>query len=154
MQGVSKVPDQAVQAHSRRDRSGFHIKFTGSLTDKRVMVFGTAREPAAAVVVVFVLIFAVYLLPTIVAVARKHHQSGAVAAINFFLGWTLIGWVVALAMALSAHRADPVVINQVAGMPGTAPPPGWYPDPGNPERRRYWTGVAWGPEEGPAQAAG
>lgn len=42
---------------------------------------------------------AVYLLPTIVAYTRKVPNTGSVFVINLFLGWTLIGWVVALAMA-------------------------------------------------------
>jgi hypothetical protein len=50
---------------------------------------------------VFGLIFLIglYFLPTIVAVSRKVTNQGSVAVINFFLGWTLLGWVVALAMA-------------------------------------------------------
>jgi hypothetical protein len=40
-----------------------------------------------------------YFLPTIIAVSRKVRNQGSVAVINFFLGWTLIGWVIALAMA-------------------------------------------------------
>lgn len=47
---------------------------------------------------------AAYFAPTIVAVRRHHHQTGAIAVIDFFLGWTLIGWVVALAMSCSAVR--------------------------------------------------
>ena len=25
------------------------------------------------------------------------------------------------------------------------PPPGWYPDPGDPSRARWWTGTEWAP---------
>lgn len=42
---------------------------------------------------------AVYFLPTIVALARKVSSPGSIVVVNLFLGWTLIGWVVALAMA-------------------------------------------------------
>ena len=45
-----------------------------------------------------------YLLPTLIASSRKHHNLGSVAVINIFLGWTFVGWVVALAMAASAVR--------------------------------------------------
>jgi hypothetical protein len=38
-------------------------------------------------------------VPTIVAYRRHVPNRGAVVVINAFLGWTLIGWVVALAMA-------------------------------------------------------
>ena len=49
-------------------------------------------------------LFAAYFAPTIIAGARHHHNVGAIAVINGFLGWTFIGWVVALAMAASATR--------------------------------------------------
>ena len=42
---------------------------------------------------------AFYFLPSIVAGARHVPNVGSVVILNFFLGWTLIGWVVALAMA-------------------------------------------------------
>ena len=59
-------------------------------------------------VIVFLLIAtALYFLPTIVAVVRSHHQVGAIIVIDVLLGWTLIGWVVALAMAFSAVRPAP-----------------------------------------------
>jgi Superinfection immunity protein len=54
--------------------------------------------------VAFSLLTAAYFAPSIVAALRKHHQVGPVAVVNFFLGWTLVGWVVAMAMALSAAR--------------------------------------------------
>lgn len=46
----------------------------------------------------------IYSIPTMVAVGRRHHNVGPIVTINFFLGWTLIGWVVALAMAVSEAR--------------------------------------------------
>jgi hypothetical protein len=45
------------------------------------------------------LVACLYFLPTIVAAARHVANDGSVAVINFFLGWTFIGWVVALAVA-------------------------------------------------------
>jgi Superinfection immunity protein len=50
----------------------------------------------------------IYFLPSIVASSRSHHQFGAILVLNLFLGWTFIGWVIALAMAASAVRkTDP-----------------------------------------------
>jgi hypothetical protein len=45
-----------------------------------------------------------YLLPSIVASARHSHLTAPVAIVNIFLGWTFIGWVVALAMAVTSKR--------------------------------------------------
>ncbi len=40
-----------------------------------------------------------YFLPSIVAVALKVTHYGSVVVINALLGWTFVGWVIALAMA-------------------------------------------------------
>ncbi len=40
-----------------------------------------------------------YFAPTIVAFRRHVSSPWSVAVLNVFLGWTLVGWVVALAMA-------------------------------------------------------
>lgn len=44
----------------------------------------------------------VYMIPTIIAFLRYHHQIGPILVINLLLGWSFIGWVVALAMAVSS----------------------------------------------------
>jgi Superinfection immunity protein len=68
-----------------------------------VLASSSGGGGGAAVFVVIIVIGA-YFLPTIVAVARKVTNQGSVAVINFFLGWTLVGWVVALAMACRTSR--------------------------------------------------
>jgi hypothetical protein len=49
--------------------------------------------------VITAVVLALYLLPTIVAASRGVTNVGSIAIVNIFLGWTFIGWVVALAMA-------------------------------------------------------
>jgi hypothetical protein len=44
--------------------------------------------------------FVMYFLPSIVALARSKRDIGAILLLNFFLGWTMIGWVVALVWAV------------------------------------------------------
>ena len=42
-----------------------------------------------------------YCLPSVIVCFRKNRDSdGWIVLVNVFLGWTLIGWVVALAWAL------------------------------------------------------
>ncbi len=48
---------------------------------------------------------ALYFLPAIVAAVRHTHNSTAVLLLNIFLGWTVIGWVVALLMAIFSMPA-------------------------------------------------
>jgi Superinfection immunity protein len=52
--------------------------------------------------------FLLYFLPTILAFARSKRDAGAILVLNFFLGWTAIGWVIALVWALK--QDVPVVI--------------------------------------------
>lgn len=49
--------------------------------------------------VIFGGLVALYFLPTIMAAKAESKYAGAVFVINTFLGWTIIGWVVALAWA-------------------------------------------------------
>lgn len=41
-----------------------------------------------------------YFLPTIAALARSKRDTLSIFLLNFFLGWSVIGWVVALVWAL------------------------------------------------------
>lgn len=50
------------------------------------------------------LLFVLVFLPFICAVVRGNSNAGLVLLINLFLSWTIIGWFVALVMALSGGR--------------------------------------------------
>ena len=54
-------------------------------------------------VIGLLMIAALYFTPTIVA-AIRHHQVASVAIVNLVFGWTFIGWVVALVMAVRDKR--------------------------------------------------
>lgn len=47
----------------------------------------------------FVILAIIYFIPAIDAVVHKKKNAGAIFVVNLFLGWTLIGWVVALSWA-------------------------------------------------------
>jgi hypothetical protein len=55
-------------------------------------------------------LFLLYWLPTIVAIVRRTPSALGVAALNFFLGWTVVGWIIALVIALAAYPAERVVV--------------------------------------------
>jgi hypothetical protein len=44
--------------------------------------------------------FVIYFLPTILAAARSKRDTMSIFVLNLFLGWTAIGWVIALIWAL------------------------------------------------------
>ena len=62
------------------------------------------RNPTAAsvllVIAVGIVVLAVYLLPSIVG--RRKRKAGAITWLNLLLGWTVIGWVVAMLWAIKA----------------------------------------------------
>lgn len=63
---------------------------------------------------------ALYFLPTIIGAARHKTNLVGIFLVNFFLGWSIIGWVIALVWALSTERVD-----QAAYVPRM--PPGSVP---------------------------
>ena len=58
-----------------------------------------------AAVLIFGVVATIYLVPTAVAVSRKHHNTVAIGVLNLLLGWSIVGWVVALVWAVS--RSEP-----------------------------------------------
>jgi hypothetical protein len=47
------------------------------------------------------LLIGIYFLPTIIANINQKKNENAILVLNLFLGWTFIGWVVALIWAVS-----------------------------------------------------
>ena len=52
--------------------------------------------------------FVLYFLPAIVAFARSKRDAVSILVLNILLGWTMIGWIIALVWALK--QDVPVVI--------------------------------------------
>ena len=79
-----------------------------------------SNEGMTVVVIIAVIIgilagLAVYFIPTFIAFGKHKSNRGAVFALNFFLGWALIGWVIALVWALKQDVVDyqqPVYVPQ------------------------------------------
>jgi len=61
---------------------------------------------AATGTVMLILMVWIYFIPWMVALIRKVKSIGGIVAVNLFLGWTLIGWVGALAWAAAAEKEE------------------------------------------------
>lgn len=48
---------------------------------------------------IVVFLFALYFFPLITAWEKKHKDTKAIGILNFFLGWTFLGWIIALVWA-------------------------------------------------------
>ncbi len=70
------------------------------------VVLSDARPDSVEIVFawVFTVLTLGYFLPWAVAATRGKSNSWAIGLVNFLVGWTLIGWVVALVMACMAHQ--------------------------------------------------
>ena len=62
-------------------------------------------------IVMSLLIFVVYFLPTFIALIRRYNDSLGIMALNCLLGWTFVGWVVALIWSLKKpkHRYRDII---------------------------------------------
>jgi hydrogenase-4 membrane subunit HyfE len=47
---------------------------------------------------------AVYMMPWLAAIGRKHTASSAIGFLNLTLGWTLLGWLIAMIWALTQNN--------------------------------------------------
>ncbi len=64
----------------------------------------------------FLLFWALYFIPAIVAYRRGHAQLPLIIAINLLLGWTVLGWILTLVWSLTGEEAPkPPTIQQTSG---------------------------------------
>jgi hypothetical protein len=49
-----------------------------------------------------IFVIGLYFLPAIVAALRHTHNATGILLLNIFFGWTVIGWFVALLMAIGS----------------------------------------------------
>ncbi|MBN1369474.1 MAG: superinfection immunity protein [Dehalococcoidaceae bacterium] len=71
-------------------------------------------------ILLIVFIIPVYFLPTIIALARHADNRLAIFLINLFLGWSLVGWVVALVLSFSktngiVQNGQTIIVSQNTG---------------------------------------
>lgn len=54
-----------------------------------------------------VIVLALYFVPSFIAVNRNKRNKNAIFALNLLLGWTFVGWVVALVWSLTQDPPSP-----------------------------------------------
>lgn len=57
-------------------------------------------------IVMLMFVCAAYFAPALTATNRKHANAMAIFALNLFLGWTMIGWIISLVWALTSQRSS------------------------------------------------
>jgi hypothetical protein len=69
-------------------------------------MFGSFGELGLIVLVSLVVGLVLYFLPTIIAVKRQKANVTPIVLVNLLLGWTVIGWIIALIWSLWTEPAD------------------------------------------------
>lgn len=57
--------------------------------------------------VVGIVVFVVYFIPAIVAIVGRHRRWLLITLIDLLFGWTVIGWIIALALLATGRRQQP-----------------------------------------------
>jgi hypothetical protein len=68
---------------------------------------------AGGVILLFLFI-GLYFLPTIVAGSSHKRNTGAIFVLNLLLGWTVVGWIIAIVWASTTDVQPVTVIQQTA----------------------------------------
>ena len=83
-----------------------------------VIVFLLGVRFGRGTILTLSIVFGLYFLPSIVASRRAMANKNSVFVINLFLGWTFIGWIIALSMAVGQAKSNKPVVQ-----PALKPPP-------------------------------
>lgn len=78
-----------------------HLACVGIVIAIMPAVMGSTLE--AGIVIAILVTLEVYFIPSTISFNRDQPNRFAILALNLFLGWTLLGWVVSLVWSLSAR---------------------------------------------------
>ena len=70
----------------------------------RIVTDQKTRVVSAPVAIIVAFVTAGYMLPWAIAAVRGNRNAWSVFWINLLLGWTVIGWIIALVMSIKEHR--------------------------------------------------
>lgn len=56
--------------------------------------------------ILFLILCALYFLPSMVAAGRHHNSTAAIIALNLLLGWTGLGWIASLVWSLTGNTVS------------------------------------------------
>lgn len=77
-------------------------------------------NPDLLLFILFVVSLVAYFLPSIMASSRDHNNTAAIFILNLFLGWTFVGWVIALVWSFTDNVEKPIDIqayNEINDIP-------------------------------------
>lgn len=70
----------------------------------RIVTDQKTRVVSAPVAIIVAIVSAGHMLPWAIAAVRGNRNAWSVFWVNLLLGWTVIGWIIALVMSIKEHR--------------------------------------------------
>lgn len=68
------------------------------------------RIGATELLIIVIPFIAIYFLPSFIALSRKKTNRAAIILLNFFLGWTFVGWIVSLVWACTSNNQPQTIV--------------------------------------------
>ena len=80
-------------------------RYSGQTVAHTVSTHGHAADPpnAGSSIGMLIVVFLIYFAPALIASQPRHRNRGAIAMLNLLLGWTLLGWVIAIVWAMTEN---------------------------------------------------
>jgi T4 superinfection immunity protein len=94
----------------RKESAGEEARLTAAERDRRDM--NSSAKMMACPFAIFIV--GGYFVPLLIAMRRKHPQVAAIGAVNIFLGWSFLGWVIALAWSLTNENQSALPIPPIS----------------------------------------
>ncbi len=70
----------------------------------KIVTDKSARPFQTVLAWIVTILTAGYMLPWAIAATRGKSNTGAIFWLNLLLGWTVVGWVIALVMSCTSHQ--------------------------------------------------
>jgi Superinfection immunity protein len=82
---------------------------TNGFTDNLKNPFGQNKMSSGLAWTILLGALIIYFMPALIAANRGHHNALAISALNLFLGWSFLGWVIAFVWACTqTQKRDPI----------------------------------------------
>jgi Superinfection immunity protein len=82
---------------------------TSGFSDSLKNPLGQDKMSSGLAWTILLVVLLIYFMPALIAANRGHHNTLAIFALNLFLGWSFLGWVIALVWACTqTQRRDPI----------------------------------------------
>ncbi|MEP6668432.1 MAG: superinfection immunity protein [Chthoniobacter sp.] len=119
---VAEAEEQREQAEEARQREAADQKAATQQAEKQRVdaVHTKVTVAGTSLVIAAILGIFLYFLPSIIG--RHKTNAFAIFVLNFFLGWTFLGWVVALVWACTEDSAMDRLARERMNMPPSPPP--------------------------------